>query len=186
MDLVHDLSCPPTDCYDTFTGSLYQNSLPFRQNAKPITKTSRNGRISNYGYSSSSDSYCLSWPSSTSSSLSKTGTSTTSKINSLWVSKKSWATTASPYSLAPTIAPVVPDDPVESDVPYSWASNVDYILENVDYFPFLGPRRKRALAPFYDSQAEYSSNYDTYPNCDNQDGSDSSSNIGAPIDYGGL
>ena len=182
MDLVNDLSCPPTDCYDTYTGSLYQNSLPFRQNAKPITKTSRNGRISNYGYSSSSDSNCLSWPSSKSSSSWKT----TSKITSLWVSKKSWATTASPYSLAPTIAPVVPDDPVESNGPYSWASNVDYIWENVDYFPVMGRRRKRALAPFYDSQAEYSSNYDTYPHCDNQDGSDSSSKMGVPIDYGGL
>ena len=80
-----------------------------------------------------------------------------------------------------SISSLLPDDSAESYDPYSWASNG----ENVDSFPVFGRRRKRAVATYYDSQAEYSSNYDTYPDCDSQDGSDSSSYIGTPVDYGG-
>ena len=95
-------------------------------------------------------------------------------------SQLSWASTIA-IPTSKMISPWSQDDTADSYDPYSWASNG----ENVDFFPVMGRRRKRATAPNYDSQAEYSSNYDTYPHCDNQDGSESSSKIGAPADYGG-
>ena len=74
--------------------------------------------------------------------------------------------------------------------PFSWASNGEAV--NYD-FPIMGGKsmrlgkEKRALAPFYDNQiapsSDYSSKYNTYPRC--TDIPESSTSIGAPIDYGG-
>ena len=63
-----------------------------------------------------------------------------------------WAWTLTTYTSSPTTmsSSWSQDNSIDSNNPNSWASNG----ENVDYFPIMGRRRKRAEAPLDNSQDE--------------------------------
>jgi hypothetical protein len=173
--------CPTTDCYDYNGDYQYQDqrSFSFRENAKPITRMSKNGEVANYGYTSSNNANCQSADSS-----SESETTTHPVLTAHGAGQLLEINTLPPFII---VVPFPEDyDSNYTDIngegtaqPGSFIEDVTYPDYNYRYgdsnFPFMGRnfmetgKETRAETLFYDSQVASSSDnistYNTYPRC---------------------